>query len=119
MHVLKHDPESVPSEQGERMTRFWVDESWKSAAYSTTGNLFGYEEKTDNETVIKAFRERLLGVAGFNMCLSLLPCGTHESRLFTISSLPHPSRSLLKLSRTFSRNARKDFRREDGRSFKN
>lgn len=65
MNVLKHDPESVPSEQAERMTRFWGDESWKSAAYSTTGNLFGYEEKTDNETVTKAFTERLLGVAGF------------------------------------------------------
>ncbi|SLM47055.1 conserved protein of unknown function [Nitrospira japonica] len=65
MNVLKHDPESVPSEQAERMTRFWGDGSWKSAAYSTTGNLFGYEEKLDNETVTKAFRERLLGVAGF------------------------------------------------------
>lgn len=65
MNVLKHDPDSVPSEQAERMTRFWGDESWKSAAYSTSGNLFGYEEKTDNETVTKAFRERLLGVAGF------------------------------------------------------
>lgn len=65
MNVLKHDPESVPTEQAERMTRFWGDESWKSAAYSTSGNLFGYEEKTDNETVTKAFRERLLDVASF------------------------------------------------------
>ncbi|MEO6306785.1 MAG: three-Cys-motif partner protein TcmP [Nitrospiraceae bacterium] len=65
MNVLKHNPEVVPSEQAERMTRFWGDESWKASAYSTTGNLFGYEEKTDNETITNAFRMRLLNVAGF------------------------------------------------------
>ncbi len=65
MNVLKHDPESVPPEQAERMTRFWGDESWKAAAYSTAGNLFGYEEKTDNEAITEAFRERLLSIAGF------------------------------------------------------
>jgi three-Cys-motif partner protein len=65
MNVLKHNPETVPPEQAERMTRYWGDESWKSAAYSTTGNLFGYEEKTDNEAITEAFRERLLSVAGF------------------------------------------------------
>ena len=65
MNVLKHNQEAVPSEQAERMTRFWGDESWKSAAYSTTGNLFGYEEKTDNEAITAAFRKRLLSIAGF------------------------------------------------------
>jgi three-Cys-motif partner protein len=65
MNVLKHNPDSVPPEQAERMTRFWGDGSWKSATYSTTGNLYGYEEKTDNETITMAFRERLLNVAGF------------------------------------------------------
>lgn len=65
MNVLKHNPETVPPEQAERMTRYWGDESWKSAAYSTTGNLFGFEEKTDNEAITEAFRERLLNIAGF------------------------------------------------------
>lgn len=65
MNVLKHNPETVPPEQAERMTRYWGDESWKSAAYSTTGNLFGYEEKTDNEAVTEAFRNRLRTIAGF------------------------------------------------------
>ena len=65
MNVLKHNPETVPPDQAERMTRYWGDESWKSAAYSTTGNLFGFEEKTDNEAITEAFRERLLSVAGF------------------------------------------------------
>jgi three-Cys-motif partner protein len=65
MNVLKHNPGAVPPEQAERMTRFWGDASWKNVAYSTTGNLFGYEEKTDNETIASAFRERLQKVAGF------------------------------------------------------
>ena len=65
MNVLKHNPEDVPSEQAERMTRFWGDESWKASAYSTSGNLFGYEEKTDNEAITNAFRARLLNSAGF------------------------------------------------------
>ena len=65
MNVLRHNQEAVPTEQAERMTRYSGDESWKSAAYSTTGNLFGYEEKTDNEAITEAFRERLLSIAGF------------------------------------------------------
>lgn len=65
MNVLKHNPDTVPPDQAERMTRYWGDESWKSAAYSTTGNLFGYEEKTENEAITEAFRERLLSIAGF------------------------------------------------------
>ena len=65
MNVLKHNQDAVPPEQAVRMTRYWGDESWKSAAYSTTGNLFGYEEKTDNEAITEAFRKRLLRIAGF------------------------------------------------------
>jgi three-Cys-motif partner protein len=65
MNVLKHDMDAVPSEQSERMTRFWGDDSWKNVAYPTTGNLFGYQEKANNETIADAFRERLLTVAGF------------------------------------------------------
>lgn len=65
MNVLKHNMDAVPPEQSERMARFWGDDSWKSAAYSTTGNLFGYREKTDNEAITEAFRERLLTAAGF------------------------------------------------------
>ncbi len=65
MNVLKHDREAVPPEQAERMTRFWGDDSWKTVAYSTSGNLFGWQEKTDNETIAQAFRRRLIEVASF------------------------------------------------------
>ncbi len=42
------------------------DDSWRTAAYSTIGNLFGYEEKTSNEAVASAFQERLKTAAGFD-----------------------------------------------------
>lgn len=65
MNVLKHNPDTVPLEQAERMTRYWGDESWKEAAYSSEGNLFGCLEKTTNEALVEAFRGRLAKVAGF------------------------------------------------------
>jgi len=65
MNVLKRNLDVVPSDQAERMTRYWGDESWKEAAYSTAGNLFGYEEKTGNEAIAGAFRKRLQKAAGF------------------------------------------------------
>lgn len=72
-NVLWRNPDAVDSEDVERMTAFWGDESWREAAYSTTGNLFGYPEKEDNETVAESFRKRLQKVAGFNHVPSPLP----------------------------------------------
>ena len=65
MNVLQQNPDTVLTDQAERMTRYWGDESWKGLAYSSTGNLFGYLEKTDNKTIAQGFRERLKKVAGF------------------------------------------------------
>lgn len=64
-NVLWRDPERVDPQQAARMTAFWGDESWRQAAYSTEGNLFGWEEKTDNDSVAEAFRIRLKNEAGF------------------------------------------------------
>lgn len=64
-NVLWRNPDKVDPQQAARMTGFWGDESWRQAAYDTTGNLFGWEEKQGNEAIIKAFRERLKKVAGF------------------------------------------------------
>jgi three-Cys-motif partner protein len=55
------------------MTAFWGDESWRKAAYNTTENLFGTEEKTDNDAVTAAFRQRLKKVAGFNYVPEPIP----------------------------------------------
>lgn len=72
-NVLWKNPEMVSAEQVERMTRFWGDGSWRDIAYSTTGNLFGLEEKTDNETVADAFLQRLKQIAGFAHVSEPLP----------------------------------------------
>ncbi|MDO8670790.1 MAG: three-Cys-motif partner protein TcmP [Dehalococcoidia bacterium] len=64
-NVLRRDPENVDPRQAARMTAFWGDESWRQAAYDTTRNLFGWEQKTDNASLAEAFRKRLRTVAGF------------------------------------------------------
>jgi len=64
-NVLLRDPRKADPKQILRMTRYWGDESWRSAGYSSQGNLFGDEEKTNNLRVVNAFRERLKNVAGF------------------------------------------------------
>lgn len=64
-NALWRDPDKVDPQQTTRMTEFWGDESWRKAAYDTTGNLFGFEQKQGNEAIAKAFRERLKRVAGF------------------------------------------------------
>jgi three-Cys-motif partner protein len=73
MNVLWENPEKVDPQQAARMTSFWGDESWRDAAYDTTGNLFAFEEKTSNESVAEAFRQRLSKVAGFNYVPEPLP----------------------------------------------
>jgi three-Cys-motif partner protein len=73
MNVLWHDADKANEAQRERMTRFWGDNSWRQAAYSTAGNLFGYEEKGSNEEVAAAFRNRLREVAGFKVVPKPIP----------------------------------------------
>ena len=64
-NVLWRNSDKIQEDQMKRMTRFWGDETWRNVAYSATGNLFGLEEKMDNETVAEAFRQRIRQVAGF------------------------------------------------------
>ena len=61
------------AEDVERMTAFWGDDSWREIAYTTEGNLFGFPEKEDNETVAEGFRKRLQKAAGFKHVPSPLP----------------------------------------------
>jgi three-Cys-motif partner protein len=72
-NALWRNPDKVSPERARRMSRFWGDESWKQAAYSTAGNLFGEPEKEPNDTVAEAFRERLMKIAGFKRVPSPLP----------------------------------------------
>jgi three-Cys-motif partner protein len=72
-NVLRRDPGQTQQEQIARMNTFWGDESWRAAAYSTEDNLFGYEEKTSNQAIVNAFRERLKKTAGFQCVPPPLP----------------------------------------------
>ncbi len=66
MNVFWHHPEGVDETDIARMNAFWGDESWRKVAYEPVPTLFGPEdEKTDNETIAEAFRQRLRDVAGF------------------------------------------------------
>jgi three-Cys-motif partner protein len=73
----------VPKDGITRMTRFWGDESWKQVAYaeSPQQNLFASPDmvKQDNETIVKAFRERLQKVAGFSFVPEALPMRNSNS----------------------------------------
>jgi three-Cys-motif partner protein len=64
-NVLLWNPDDASADDVARMDTFWGDRSWREAAYSTTGNLFGWPEKQRNEVIAEAFRERLKKVAGF------------------------------------------------------
>lgn len=70
MNVALRDPSKATPAQIERMNRFWGDESWRDAVYTTAPlqpNLFGEAEKMPNanETIAHAFCERLRTAAGF------------------------------------------------------
>ncbi len=56
------------------MTAFWGDDSWRAIAYRKQRGLFDdIAEKQDNDTVVKAFAERLRQVAGFAFVAQPLP----------------------------------------------
>jgi hypothetical protein len=60
-------------EQAARLTAFWGDESWRAVAYDTSLDFFEHPTKTDNETIVEAFRKRLADVAGFRYVLKPMP----------------------------------------------
>jgi three-Cys-motif partner protein len=78
-NVLWTHPDEVKPEQIQRMNAFWGDDSWREAAYETEGNLFGFEEKTDNITVARAFQSRLKNVAGFTYVPNPIPMRNSNS----------------------------------------
>lgn len=73
-NVFWRNPNGVAQEDILRMNAFWGDDSWRNAAYKSERGLFGpIEEKTDNESVVAAFRDRLKKVAGFSNVPSPIP----------------------------------------------
>jgi three-Cys-motif partner protein len=93
MNVLKKNPASVAPEQSSRMTKFWGDESWRTFAYKTELGLFGpMEEKTPNESIIAAYRDRLKKVAGFKFVPEPLPmCNSTGAVVYYLFFASHNS----------------------------
>ncbi len=72
-NVFWRNVEGVDERDIQRMNLYWGDESWRKVAYTTDTNLFGFPERTDNETIAAAFKERLKNVAGFRFVPDPLP----------------------------------------------
>ncbi len=76
-NAVWRNPDKVPQDGIERMSRFWGDESWKQVAYvrSRQANLFSEpdDEKQSNSAIVAAFRERLNKVAGFEFVPEPMP----------------------------------------------
>jgi three-Cys-motif partner protein len=80
-NVLWRNPEKVRSEERNRFTNVWGDETWRDAAYDSTQRLFSFDsdseefvsEKKGNEAIAKAFQERLRKVAGFTYVPDPIP----------------------------------------------
>ncbi|MHB8967100.1 MAG: three-Cys-motif partner protein TcmP [Thermoleophilia bacterium] len=70
---LWRNPEKVGENGITKMNAFWGDESWRDVAYTTELNLFGYEEKKDNESIAEGFRKRLVEEAGFKQVPAPIP----------------------------------------------
>jgi three-Cys-motif partner protein len=92
-NVFWHKPDGVDEADIRRMDAFWGDDSWRRVAYKSQETLFGpMDEKTDNETVAEAFRERLRKVAGFASVPEPMPmrntCGAVVYYLFFASAKP-------------------------------
>jgi len=73
-NALWRKPDLASIEGQARMTAYWGDESWRSAAYRPQATLFGDEDvKQSNEQIVNAFCERLKSVAGFEYLPEPLP----------------------------------------------
>lgn len=74
MNVLWNNPDKISSTQAERMNTFWGDDSWRKAAYVSEPGLFGdIDQKTSNDAIVAAYRDRLKTVAGFKYVPDPMP----------------------------------------------
>jgi three-Cys-motif partner protein len=73
-NAIWKNPDKVPKDGTERMTRFWGDDSWRQVAWAEEPDLFGSQPvKQTNDAIVAAFRERLKTVAGFSFVPEPLP----------------------------------------------
>jgi three-Cys-motif partner protein len=84
-NAIWREPDKAGKDGIERMNRFWGDESWRDVAYveSKQQNFFAAPdlEKQNNDTIVKAFRERLKNVAGFKSVPEALPMRNSQNAI--------------------------------------
>jgi len=83
-NVLWHNPNGVAPQDIKRMNRFWGDESWRGAAYTSEGMLFdNMEQKQKNRVIAEAYCKRLREVASFNIVSEPLPmCNSRRAIVY-------------------------------------
>lgn len=98
MNVLKHDRSKVRPDQAARMTKFWGDESWLKAGYSTTEGLFGaMESKNTNDALAHAFRKRLKDAAGFAYVPEPIPMRNNSGAIIYYLFFASPNKTGAKI----------------------
>jgi three-Cys-motif partner protein len=87
----------VYQEDIDRMTKFWGDDSWREIAYapSQQQGLFGPPEmeKSDNDSIAEAFRQRLIKVAGFRYVPPPLPMRNTQNSIVYYLFFASPNRT--------------------------
>jgi three-Cys-motif partner protein len=78
-NAMRRNPDKSIQSKMDQLTRLWGDESWKTAGYDTSGNLFGEPEKVSNEEFAETFRQRLEKKAGFKFVPQPMPMKTKSN----------------------------------------
>jgi three-Cys-motif partner protein len=93
-NVLLRNPDKTNTSQINKMNLFWGDESWKDVAYKKVPGLFNdMDEKTTNEAVANAFRERLRKVAGFEYVADPMPMRNTKGAILYYLFFASPNRT--------------------------
>jgi len=80
-NALRKNPDKALQSKIDQLTLLWGDETWKDAAYDSSGNLFGNPEKVSNERFEAAWRERLKRKAGFKFVSEPMPMKTKTNSI--------------------------------------
>jgi len=107
MNVFARSPDKVQPSQVARMDAVWGDHSWREVAYRKTPGLFSdMEEKTTNEAVVNAFRDRLIKVAGFEYVPEPMPMRNSKGSVIYYLFFASPNRTGAKIVKNIFDNYR-------------
>jgi three-Cys-motif partner protein len=107
MNVFGRSPDKAQTSQVARMDAVWGDHSWREAAYRKTPGLFSdMEEKTTNEAVVSAFRDRLIKVAGVEYVPEPMPMRNSKGSVIYYLFFASPNRTGAKIVKNIFDNYR-------------